>query len=311
MIRSKNLVHWGLAVLASSSISASALADTPNVVVSIKPLHALVASVMQGLGTPDLIIDGQASPHTYSMKPSDAKSLQQADVIFWIGADLESFLVKPIDSLGSKAKAIALLELPEIEKLDLREGDGFEHEDHGDSGETHHEEHDAHIWLDPDNAKLMLQSIAGTLAGVDPVNAATYEKNAASAMAGLEKLDAKLKLDLAPVQDMGFIVFHDAYQYFEKHYGLSASGAISINPENPPGAAGISALQAKLRNEKIACVFAEPQFDNKLVTLITEGTVTKSATLDPLGANLASGPAMYGELLQQLADAFVACAGQQ
>ncbi len=306
MFQSMNIFRLGFVSLASIAISTSVLAS-PQVVTSIKPLHSLVASVMLGLGTPDLIIDGQASPHTYSMKPSDAKSLQKADVIFWIGADLESFLVKPIDSLGANAKAIALLELPEIKKLDLREGNGFEHDDHGDSGETHHEAHDAHIWLDPDNAKLMLQTIAGTLAGVDPVNAATYEKNAVSAMADLEKLDTKLKVELAPMQDMGFIVFHDAYQYFEKHYGLSAAGAIAINPENPPGAAGIAVLQAKLRNDKIACVFAEPQFDNKLVTLITEGTATKSATLDPLGANLASGPTMYGELLQQLAKAFVGC----
>lgn len=307
MLQSKNLLHFCLAVLASGAISASALADTPHVVTSIKPLHSLVASVMQGLGTPDLIIDGQASPHTFSMKPSDATSLQKADVIFWIGADLESFLVKPIDSLGSNAKAIALLELPEIKKLSLREGNGFAHDDHGDSGETHHAEHDAHIWLDPDNAKLMLQSIAGTLAGVDPVNAATYEKNAVSAIAEIDRLDVKLKAELAPLKDLGFIVFHDAYQYFEKHYGLAAAGAISINPETPPGAAGISALQTKLRQDKIACVFAEPQFDNKLVKLITEGSEVKTATLDPLGVNLAIGPAMYGELLQQLADGFAGC----
>ena len=307
MLRSKKYLSLGLAAFASLAISASAGA-APHVVTSIKPLHSLVASVMQGLGTPDLIISGQGSPHTYSMKPSDAESLQQADVIFWIGADLENFLAKPIDSLGGNAKVVSLMEQSELQKLPLREGSGFGPDDHGESGETYHAEHDAHIWLDPDNAKLMLETISRTLGQVDAANATTYQKNAMAAMADIDRLDAKLKAELAPVRGLGFIVFHDAYHYFENHYGLAASGAISINPENPPGAAGIAALQAKLRQDKISCVFAEPQFDNKLVTLITEGTETKSATLDPLGVNLASGPAMYGALLQQLANAFVDCA---
>lgn len=306
MRRSKTCL---LPIFASLLFSTSALAE-PHVVTSIKPLHSLVASVMYGLGKPDLIIEGQASPHTYAMKPSDATSLQNADVIFWIGPDLENFLAKPIDSLGLNAKVVSMMEQPELKKLPLREGNGFDHQDHGDSGETYHAEQDAHIWLDPDNAKLMLQKISKTLGLVDPANAAIYEKNTVSAMAEIDGLDAKLKAELAPLKNLGFIVFHDAYQYFESHYGLAAAGAISINPENPPGAAGIAALQAKLRNDKIKCVFAEPQFDNKLVRLIAEGTAAKTASLDPLGMNLESGPAMYGELLQQLATTFTSCAGQ-
>jgi zinc transport system substrate-binding protein len=297
-------ISFALGLLASSTAMA-----TPRVVASIKPLHALAALVMGDLGKPELIIKGQASPHTYSLKPSDAEMLQQAEVIFWIGPELENFLAKPIASLGSAAKVVDLFGQSPVKKLPLREGNGFDHHDHGDAAETGHEEFDAHIWLDPENAKLMLDTIAETLASSDPAQAAVYAKNAAAAKADIDRLDRELRSRLAPAKDLGFIVFHDAYQYFERHYGLAASGAISINPENPPGAAGIVALQERVKHSHIACVFAEPQFDNSLVTLITEGTKTRLSTLDPLGVNIESGPGLYSELLTQLTASFVNCAG--
>ena len=191
------LPPMGLAMLAAVALSAPALA-TPNVVTSIKPLHALVASVMQGIGTPDLIIDGTGSPHTYAMKPSDAANLQQADVIFWIGPELETFLVKPIESLGSKAKNIAFMDQSGLNKLPLREGNGFDHHDHAEGEAEHHEgdheEFDVHIWLDPDNAKLMLKQIAATLGAADPANAAAYAENAVIATASIDQLDTQLKV---------------------------------------------------------------------------------------------------------------------
>ena len=294
-------------LLALAIMTASPVLAEPKVVVSIKPLHGLVASVMLGVGSPDLLIDGTGSPHTYNLKPSDANKLQQADVVFWVGPELETFLEKPLRSLASNAKALALMDQHDIKKLPLREGNGFDHHDHGDEAETGHEEFDAHVWLDPDNAKQMLEGISNTLAAADPGNAATYVKNAATAKAEIDAVDAGLKVKLAPLQDLGFIVFHDAYQYFEKHYGLVASGSISINPENPPGAAGIAALQERVRSGKIQCVFAEPQFDNKLVNLIVDGSDAKIAELDPLGVNLQKGPGFYPALLQQLASSFERC----
>ncbi len=276
-----------------------------KVAVSIKPIHALVASVMQGIGTPTLIVDGMNSPHTYNMKPSDAAALEQAEVIFWVGHELEAFLEKPLEALGQKATIISLLDTEGIKTLPVREDQNFQR--HEDEAEHQHDSADSHIWLDPENAKVLIASIAATLSKADAGNAAAYQANAEKTLRKLDTLSAELETSLATVQGKGFIVFHDAYQYFENRFGLSASGAISINPENPPGAKQIAMLQKRITDDNIQCVFAEPQFDNKLVNVILEGTSAKSATLDPMGAALDAGPELYENLLRDLAQNLATC----
>jgi zinc transport system substrate-binding protein len=290
------------ALLASTSLAA---ADV-KVVASIKPIHSLVASVMQSVGTPDLIVSGSNSPHTYSLKPSDAETLQNAKVIFWVGPELEAFLQKPLEALGQSAKQVSLIDVEGVRTLVAREGNGFDADQ--DEGEVHVKgELDGHIWLDPENAKAILKTVAETLSAADKANAATYKANAEKAAASIEALSAEIVTTIAPAKGKGFIVFHDAYHYFENRFGVKASGAISINPENPPGAQGIAALQKRIADGKVRCVFAEPQFDNKLVNLIIEGSNVKSAILDPEGANIEPGPALYETVLRNMATSLQHC----
>jgi zinc transport system substrate-binding protein len=297
-----------LALAAFALFAATSLASAEvKVMASIKPIHSLVAQVMEGVGTPGLIVDGSNSPHTYSLKPTDAAALEQAQMVFWVGHELEAFLEKPLEALGSKAKTISLMDAEGMSKKPPREGAGFD--SHAEEHEHNHgeEEVDAHIWLDPENAKAMLATIAKALAEADPANAKTYKSNATKAAAKMDALSADIKTTVKPVAGKDFIVFHDAYQYFETRFGLSASGAISINPENPPGAKAIKDLRKRVTDGKIVCVFSEPQFDKKLVDVIIEGSTVKSAVLDPLGADVDPGTELYETVLRNLARSLKGC----
>jgi zinc transport system substrate-binding protein len=279
---------------------------------SIKPIHSLVASVMQGMGEPALIVDGSNSPHTYTLKPSDASTLEQAQVVFWVGHELESFLEKPLETLGQKATKVALIDTPNIQTLAIREDEHFKSHNHGNENEHDAEKHgdhelDAHIWLDPENAKAMLKTIAETLSKADPDHASIYVANATETERKLDELSANIKTTLATSGSKRFIVFHDAYQYFENRFGIKSQGALSIHPETPPGAKQIAAIKQRISDEKIQCVFSEPQFETKMVDVVREGTEAKSATLDPMGANLNPGPNLYETLLTNLARTIAEC----
>ena len=256
----------------------TAHADTKvKVVTSIKPVHSLVASVMAGVGEPSVIVEGAGSPHGYALKPSQATALQNADLVFWVGHELESFLEGPIKTIGEKARIVELMDTHDLVKLKLREGGAFEahahdhdddHDDHDDHAKhDDHGEHeiDLHVWLDPLNAKAMVHEIEEALVAADPGNAAKYKANAEATEARLSALVADMKKTVAPAKDRGFIVFHDAYQYFEKRFDLPASGTITVNPEVAPGAARIAEIKKKVRKLRATCVFSEPQFEPKLV----------------------------------------------
>lgn len=282
-----------------------------NVVASIKPVHSLVSAVMEGVGTPELIVTGAGSPHNYALKPSQASLLEKADLVFWAGHELEAFLEKPVTTIGEKATSVELFDTPELRKLEQREGGAFqahEHEHEEKAGHDHdHEEFDLHFWLDPENAKLLTVMIANTLTAADPGNADQYQTNS---MAMLDRLDALIKetsVELAPVQGGSFIVFHDAYQYFETRFGMPATGSITVNPEVMPGAERVREIQEKLKENNVQCVFSEPQFEPKLIKVVTEGTETKSSVLDPLGATLEDGPDLYFNLIRNMARSFREC----
>ena len=324
--------------------TAAARAEAPNVVVSIKPIHSLVSAIMQGVGEPGLIVEGAASPHTYSLKPSNAAALQDADVIFWVGHGLEAFLEKPLESLGGKATIVELEDAPGLEKLPFREGGPFEahtHEgeeghDHAHEGHSHdtdghdhakeaeghehgeeaghegheHGEFDMHLWLSPENARAIAAEAAKVLAEKDPANAETYNKNLASLNDKLAALDKELAKTVAPIKDKPFIVFHDAYQYFEHHYGVLAAGSITVSPETLPGAERLTQIRDKVKTLGATCVFAEPQFEPKLVNVVIEGTPAKSGTLDPEAATLDPGPDLYFTLMKSIATSLRDCLGK-
>jgi zinc transport system substrate-binding protein len=317
-------------LLASVSLLTTALLTTsamaaPNVVASIKPVHSLVAAVMAGVGEPTLIVKGSASPHTYALKPSDAGALEAADIVFWTGHGMELFLGDALETLATKAQVVELADSPGIELLPVREGGAFEahahegeehdhaqeegHGDHAHQDHAHdeHGEGDMHFWLDPENAKLMVTQIATTLAEADPDNATAYQANAEAELVRLDELEAEIAATLAPVADKPFVVFHDAYQYFEARFGLSLAGSVTVTPDVMPGAARIDDLKAKVATLGATCVFAEPNFEPTIISAITEGSAAKSGVLDPEGGALAEGPGLYAELLRGLATSLVEC----
>lgn len=308
------------ALLTTALLTTTAMA-APDVVASIKPVHSLVASVMAGVGEPTLIVKGSASPHTYALKPSDAGALESADIVFWTGHGMELFLADALETLATGATVVELAESPGITLLPVREGGAFEahahegeahgeeehdHEEH-DGHDHGHEEGDMHFWLDPQNARLMVTQIAATLAEADPENATAYQANAEAELVKLDALEAELAATLAPVTDKPFIVFHDAYQYFEARFGLNLAGSVTVTPDVMPGAARIDELKAKVAELGATCVFAEPNFEPTIIAAITEGSPARSGVLDPEGGALAEGPDLYPNLLRGLADSLVDC----
>ena len=288
-------------------------AEALNVVVTIKPVHSLAASVMQGAGVPHLLIKGAASAHSYALKPSDARVLNNADIVVRVSERLESYLEKPIASLAGKAKIVTLSEAPGIHLLPPRESGAFEahsHEAEGGENHAHAEaEHDPHLWLSPANAGVIADHLAKVLAAAQPEQAELFMQNAAQLKTRLAGLDTQLRAAVAPLKGKDFIVFHDAYQYFEKDYGVEAAGSITLSPERQPGAARLKQIRARIAASKRPCVFSEPQFEPKLVAAVIAGTDARTGVLDPQGADMPEGPEQYFQLLNNLAASLGKCLG--
>lgn len=311
------------AALLASSVFARA---EVNVVASFAPVHSLVSGVMAGVGEPKLLVPGGASPHTWQLKPSQAADLQKAEVVFWVGHELEAFLEKPLETLASQARSIELIDADGLATLSLREGGPFEKHGHDDldgehaseehnDAEAGHEDHalgetDAHVWLDPQNAKAFVAAIEKALAEADAPNAARYKANADAMRTRLDALEGEVAAMVAPVKGKPFIVFHDAYQYFENRFGVAAVGSVTVNPEQAPGAERVAELQKKIRALGAVCVFSEPQFEPKIVSVLLEGTGAKTGVLDPEGgATLRPGPDLYFDLVRNLGKSLAGCLG--
>ena len=303
-------ILWAISALGVSAANADV-----NVVTSIKPIHSLVSGVMQGVGSPTVIIEGAGSPHTYSLKPSQATQLQDADLVFWMGDELEPFLVDAAQNIARNAKLINLLDSHGLKKIRFREGGMFdEHDDHGhdkhakDDHDDHgHGEFNPHVWLDPINAKAIVHEIEEALVKADPENAKKYEANAVRMTGKLDQLVTELRAQLQPVQGKGFIVFHDAYQYFEQRFGVAAIGSITVSPEVMPGAERVRNLREKIKDLGATCVFSEPQFEPKLVRTLVDGTGARTGVLDPLGSSLTKGPDLYFQLVREMARSLKEC----
>ena len=286
-----------------------------KVVASIKPVHSLVSYVMDGVGRPDLIVDGYNSPHGFSLKPSHAKMIENADLIIWVGEDLEAFLEKPLNTIAKKAVNVEIMELKSIKKLKFREKNVFEdHDDHGHKEKKHddhgheghaHGEHDPHVWLDPMNAKVIIKEIEKQLIKLDPNNSSKYKANSKKAQSELDNLTKNIKRDLKG--NLRFVVFHDAYQYFENRFGIKVLGALTVNPDVLPGAEQLSEIREVIEHEKVNCLFAEPQFNPAIIKSIAKDTKIKTDVLDPLGATLDKGKSMYMDLLKEISNSFKGC----
>ena len=295
-----------------------------KVVASIKPIHSLVSYLMDGIGKPDLIVDGYASPHGFAMKPSHAKMLQNADLIFWVGEDLENFLEKPLSSIAKKAEKIELIEIKGLQVLKFRERNIFDehdhehgHDDHGKKEDDHddhgHDDHDGHahgefdphIWLDPINAKAMLNEMAEHLIENDPKNEAKYKSNLAKALQEIDKLTIDVMTDLS--NSVSSIVFHDAYQYFEERFNVKVLGAFTVNTDVMPGAEQLAEIREIIEHDKVACVFSEPQFNPDIINAVAKDMKIKTGVLDPLGATLDPGKDLYFNLIRNMSASFKGC----
>ena len=306
-----------------------------KVVTSIKPLHSLASYLMDGVGKPDLIVDGYASPHGFSMKPSHAKMLQNADLIFWVGEGMENFLEKPLNSIAKKAEKIELMETKGLQVLKFRERNIFDehdhddhddhakkeddhddhnHDDHGkkdehddnDDHEGHnHGEYDTHIWLDTMNAKAMLNEMAEHLIENDPKNEAKYKSNLDKALKDIDKLTIEVMTELN--NSVSSIVFHDAYQYFEKRFNVNVLGAFTVNTDVMPGAEQLAEIREIIEHDKVACVFSEPQFNPDIINAVAKDMKIKTGVLDPLGATLDSGKDLYFKLIRNMSASFKGC----
>ncbi|MDR9394106.1 MAG: zinc ABC transporter substrate-binding protein [Roseovarius sp.] len=358
---SRNLVSLSVA---ASVLGGTAMADVPDVVADIAPVHSLVARVMQGVGEPSLIVAPGASPHEYNLRPSEAGALQDADLVFWVSPDLTPWLGGAIETLAGDATATELLEVDGTTKLPFREGvlfeahshknedhddkhDGHDHDtdahgqDHDDHGREDHAEeaahddhghedpdhgqadqaghdsaghaghdhgdHDPHAWLSPDNGAVWLNAIAAQLSAADPNNAGTYFANAAAGREELAALSTEINGILEPVRGRNFIVFHDAYQYFETAFDFPASGAISVSDAADPSPARITEIQARVADQGASCVLSEPQYDPGIVAAVMDRSEASTGVLDPLGSDLEPGPDLYGNVLHNLATALADC----
>lgn len=291
----------------------------PNVVASLAPVHSLAAGVMHGIGQPQLLVTGGASPHDYHLRPSDARVIAEADILFWIGPDLERFLIRPLNNAKGNVQAIALLDAPGVTVFPLRTGGVWEAHrhaqaegehaghDHADHQAGHEADHDPHIWLDPLNAIAMTRRMVAVLSQVDPDHKTDYERNGAALIERLNQLHQQLTAWLAPIQNQPYVVFHDAYQYLERRYGLNAVGSVVLDPEQRPGAKRVAEIQKHIRERSVRCVFSEPQFQPALVNTVIAGSPARPGILDPLGAEIPSGTDAYFQLLEGLANALRAC----
>jgi len=304
-----------------------------KVVASIKPIHSLASYVMDGVGKPDIIVDGYNSPHNFSLKPSHAKMIEKANLIIWVGEDLETFLEKPLKTISKNAVNVEIMDLKEIKTLKFREKNIFEsHDDHGHGHKEHkeqehdehkehghkekkhddhghedhgHGEHDPHVWLDPMNAKVIIKEIENQLIKLDPDNSSKYKANSKKAQSELDNLIKNINKDLK--KDLRFVVFHDAYQYFENRFGIKVLGALTVNPDVLPGAEQLSEIREVIEHEKVNCLFSEPQFNPAIIKSIAKDTKVKTGVLDPLGATLDKGKDMYTKLLSNMYSSFKGC----
>jgi zinc transport system substrate-binding protein len=318
--------------LATMPMAATPALAAPAVVADIAPIQSIAARVMQGVGAPEVLLPPGSSPHDFSLRPSDARTLEDADVVFWVGPELTPWLADPISALAGGSESVALEHAPSLTILPFRAGIRFDahdtdrggereaaaaHRHAADNEETagqgeggHHPDHsgsDPHVWLDPQNGAAIARAMAETLARVDPEHASRYAANAHDFAGEMIALEQEIAAKLEPVSSAGFVVFHDGFHYFEHRFGVEASGALSLGDGARPSAARVAEIRDGISDDEIACVFSEPQFSDSLVDTVLDGTAARHSVLDPVGARLTPGPDLYPALLSNIAEAMASC----
>ncbi len=311
-----NFNCYGITLICLFALTSKfALADQPPaVVVSVKPVHSLVAAVAEGIFEPQLLVDGVASPHHFQMKPSAIRKLHKADQIFWIGEGLETFLIRALASLEDQNKSMKLIGAPDLTLLPLRTENFRNHQGARDGSADERigaDTTDFHIWLDPRNASALVGAIAERLTAIDAANASIYQANAVSIQHKLQQLETQVREILMHSVGQSFLVFHDSFQYFEKRFDLTAAGVISVHPDAQPGALRIRELQQQIGGESVRCLFSEPQFESRSVEMLVSDTSIKHAVIDPLAVAFDSGAEMYFKWLMHTAQVFSECLSPQ
>lgn len=300
-------MHLRLAMLLIAA-AAPVVAEVPKVAADIPPVHGLVSRVMEGIGTPALVVPLVASAHSHDLRPSEAAALEEAGVVFWIGEDLSPWLLRPVTTLASDAVVVTLLEVEGTRILRFREGEGFDHENESGTGTEHaHGAIDPHAWLDPENARHWLKVIADTLADANPDNAAAYRANAVAGREEIATAVAAAAAQLKEADRIGYAVFHDAYQYFETRFGLSPVAAVTLGDAAAPGPARIVQIQRQLMASRTDCFLVEPEQDRSLMEIFSQAGALRVIEVDPMGKRIPAGPNLYPALLASLAAGFSAC----
>ncbi len=303
-------------LLASALLMAGPLSSaSAAVVTSIRPLGFIAAAIADGVTPTEVLLPDGASPHDFALRPSDIQRLRSADLVLWVGPDMEAFLTKALVPISADRK-LAISELPAVKPLLMK---GEDDDDHDHAGEAHnhadddhdhghhHGEYNMHVWLSPEVAKVTAIAIHDRLLELMPQNKDKLDANLRQFENLLTQTDKNVGNMLTPVQGKGYFVFHDAYGYFEKHYGLSPLGHFTVNPEIQPGAQRLHQIRTQLVEQKAVCVFAEPQFRPAVINAVAKGTKVRSGTLDPLGIGIALGKDSYGKFLTALSNQYVSC----
>ena len=311
--------RFALAAAFALGLSTTSLA-APKVVATIKPIHSIAANVMAGVAEPRLLLDAAVSEHTAQLTPSQVEAMQNADLIVVVGENLEAFLHKALENPEiAQKKLFEAGELPDIKLLPVRSGGLWEahhhegedeHHEGEEAGHDHDHEHggnDPHVWMDPENVKVIARALASSLGEIDKDNAAKYQSNAEKFVSDLDALSRDLDEAVKPVRDKRYIVFHDAYQYFDTRFGMSPAGSITVNPEVMPGAKRIKEIHDRIAETKAVCVFAEPQFESKYVETVIEGTGARASVLDGLGATEPAGTGAYAGMMRRFVTALTSC----
>lgn len=295
-------------------LAASPALAGPKVIASVLPVEGIVAAVMDGKGTPELLLQGSLSEHRAVFTPQQIAELGEADLVFIVGHGLEAKLSQLSGTEAVNGKHfVELSEAPGVMTLPIRQGGAWEPHTHeeGHAAEPGEAEgvltFDPHIWLDPENAKAMALAVARELGRADPPNAAAYQSNAEAFGKSVDETSSVIASELAPVKDVPYAVFHDAYHYFENRFGLSPAGSIADVSARAPSAGRLAELRSRIEQVKVACVFREPQYDDSVVATVIEGTGAREGVLDPLGASVPPGPRAYQQLILDLAKSFKAC----
>lgn len=304
------------AIFALTAFSVTASLTLPaqaNVVASLKPVGFIAAAIADGVTPVDVLLPDGASEHDYSLRPSDAKRLKNADLIVWVGPEMEAFMAKSAAELPAQ-KNLAMVNIDGVKPLLISGGeDEDEHtaekseEQEADAHHHHHGEFNMHLWLSPEIARKTAVAIHGKLLELMPQDKAKLDANLQQFEVALADTDKRVSAQLAPVRNKGYFVFHDAYTYFEKQYGLSPTGHFTVNPEIQPGAQRLHQIRTQLVEQKAVCVFAEPQFRPAVIDAVARGTQVRKGTLDPLGTDISLAKDSYVKFLSQLSSQYESC----